>query len=182
MIFVFFGLYIKKTGLRVKLFFSRRLTWGILLGVLFGLMSARNVISRPETEKLTGILLYWAVFWRGFFYGAVDGLLLFSFPWIVTWRSLRAEGKNTYMKIGSSLIAWVFILLITTFYHLGYTDFRSKKIIQPNIGSTIASIPTLITANPIASPITHIFLHVTAVVHSPYTKLFLPPHREKIEE
>jgi hypothetical protein len=40
------------------------------------------------------------------------------------------------------------------------------------------SIPTLVTPNPVASPITHIILHVTAVVHSPYTELFLPPHRE----
>lgn len=37
--------------------------------------------------------------------------------------------------------------------------------------------PTLVTAKPIASPLGQVFLHVTAVVHSPETDLFLPPHR-----
>lgn len=51
-------------------------------------------------------------------------------------------------------------------------------IAQPNIGSTIGAVPTLLTANPVASPISHVFLHVTAVIHSPETDLFLPPHRD----
>jgi len=40
-------------------------------------------------------------------------------------------------------------------------------------------VPTLVTASPVASPVAHLFLHVTAVLHSPETDLFLPPHRER---
>ena len=43
-------------------------------------------------------------------------------------------------------------------------------------GDAIWSIPTLVTLNPIAAPIAHIGLHVTAVLHSYHTDLFLPPH------
>jgi hypothetical protein len=53
----------------------------------------------------------------------------------------------------------------------------SGLIVKPNVGGTIMSVPTLVTANPIGSPLTHVFLHVAAVVHSPRTDLFLPPHR-----
>jgi hypothetical protein len=49
---------------------------------------------------------------------------------------------------------------------------------EPNIGSTIGAVPTLLSANPVASPLSHVFLHVTAVLHSPETDLFLPPHRD----
>jgi hypothetical protein len=79
--------------------------------------------------------------------------------------------------VGVALLSWLMILMMTTAYHLGYGDFRSRRILQPNIGSTIMAVPTLVSGNPVASPIAHVILHVTAVVHSPYTELFLPPHR-----
>ncbi len=170
--------YTKKTQLNLKEWFSRRLVWGILLGLIFGALMVQNVLSRPATEKFTGPYLAWLIFWRGLVYGAIDALLLSAFPWIVTWRAFNVEKKPLRKKIAFGLLAWLFILVLTTAYHLGYSDFRSKKIIQPNIGNTIISIPTLVTANPIGSPIAHAIMHMTAVIHSPKTELFLPPHRE----
>lgn len=177
-IITYFFIYIRKTQLNLKEWFSRRLIWGILLGLIFGALMVQNVLSRPETEKFTGAHLAWLIFWRGLVYGAIDGLLLSSFPWIVTWRAFDVEKKPLGKKIAFGFLAWLFILMVTTAYHLGYSDFRSKKIIQPNIGNTIISVPTLVTGNPIGSPITHAIMHITAVIHSPKTELFLPPHRE----
>ena len=177
-ILTFFTIYIKKTLLSLREWFSRRLLWGILLGLIFGAFMVQNVLSRPETEKFTGPYLAWLIFWRGLIYGAIDGLLLSVFPWIVTWRAFNVEKKPLGKKIAFSLLAWLFILVVTTAYHLGYSDFRSKKIIQPNVGNTIMSVPTLVSANPIGSPITHAIMHTAAVIHSPKTDLFLPPHRE----
>jgi hypothetical protein len=174
----FFTIYIKKTQLNLKEWYSRRWFWGVLLGLIFGALMVQNVLSRPATEKFTGPYLAWLIFWRGLVYGAIDGLLLSAFPWIVTWRAFNVEKKPLANKIAFGLLAWFFILVVTTVYHLGYSDFRSKKIIQPNKGNTIISIPTLVSANPIGSPITHAIMHIAAVVHSPKTDLFLPPHRE----
>ncbi len=174
----FFITYIRKTQLNLREWFLRRLLWGILLGVIFGALMLKNVLSRPETEKFTGPYLAWLIFWRGLVYGAIDGLLLSTFPWIVTWRAFDVEKKPLGKKIAFGLLAWVFILVLTTAYHLGYSDFRSKKIIQPNIGNTLISVPTLISANPVGSPIAHAIMHIAAVIHSPKTELFLPPHRE----
>lgn len=47
---------------------------------------------------------------------------------------------------------------------------------QPNFVSALGALPTLLGANPVASPISHVFLHVTAVLHAPETDLFQPPH------
>jgi hypothetical protein len=174
----FFTIYIKKTKLNLRKWFSRRWVWGALLGLIFGALMVQNVLSRPATEKFAGPYLAWLIFWRGLIYGAIDGLLLSAFPWIVTWRAFNVEKKPLEKKIAFGLLAWLFILVVTTAYHLGYSDFRSKKIIQPDIGNTIISIPTLVSANPIGSPITHAIMHTAAVIHSPETELFLPPHRE----
>jgi hypothetical protein len=174
----FFTIYIKKTQLNLKESVFKRLFGGILLGLIFGALMVQNVLSRPETETFTGPYLAWLIFWRGLIYGAIDGLLLSTFPWIVTWRAFEVEKKPLGKKIVFGFLAWLFILVLTTAYHFGYADFRSKKIIQPNIGNTIMSVPTLVSANPISSPITHAIMHIAAVIHSPKTELFLPPHRE----
>lgn len=177
-IITFFSIYIRKTKLNFKEWFSRRWVWSILFGLIFGALMVQNVLSRPETERFTGTYLVWLIFWRGLVYGLIDGLLLSSFPWIVIWRAFDVGSKSLGRKIAFGFLAWFFILVVTTAYHLGYSDFRSGKIIQPNIGNTIISVPTLVTANPIGSPITHAIMHIAAVIHSPKTELFLPPHRK----
>lgn len=174
----FFTLYVKRTGLELKEWISPRLGWGVALGVAGGIVLMQGVLARPETAHLDGGMLAWAIVWRGVIYGAVDGLLLFAFPWVVVWRAFEVGEKGWGAKVGAGGVALVSVLLVTTAYHLGYGDFRSRMIVQPNIGSTIGAVPTLVTANPVASPLSHVFLHVTAVVHSPETDLFLPPHRD----
>ena len=176
-IIIFFSAYIRKTNLHIKEWVSKRWSWSILLGLTFGALMVQNVLSRPETDRFTGAYLAWLIFWRGMVYGVIDGLFLSSFPWIVTWRAFEVGKKSLGKKIAFGFLAWGFILVVTTAYHLGYSDFRSRKIIQPNIGNTLISVPTLVTANPIGSPITHAIMHTAAVVHSPQTELFLPPHR-----
>jgi hypothetical protein len=174
----FFAVYAKRTQLDLRTWVGRRWGWGIALGLGIGTVMAFAVVSRPATEPLTGGLLAWALLWRGVVYGAVDGLLLFAFPWVVVWRAFDAEAGSWRRKLQAAAAAWVLTLGVTTLYHLGYADFRSRKVVQPNVGSAITAVATLVSANPVASPIAHVMLHVAAVVHSPYTDLFLPPHRE----
>lgn len=173
----FFRVYIKRTHLNLSEWLWRRAVWGVLLGLILGALLVQNVLSRPATEQLTGAYLAWSIFWRGIVYGLIDGLLLTTFPWIVTWRAFNGEEKPLIRKIGVGLVGWVFVIVITTAYHAGYADFRSRKLPQANIGNTIIFIPTVVAANPLGSPLAHAIMHVTAVIHSPKTDLFLPPHR-----
>lgn len=174
----FFAAYVKKTAFELHAWISRRLGWGLALGILGGLALMRGVLVRPETPHLAGGALAWAIIYRGVFYGAVDGLLLFAFPWIVVWRAFHAEGGSRSVRVGSAAVGLLAMLFVTTAYHLGYRDFRSSRIVMPNIGGVIGGLPTLVAANPVASPISHVIMHVTSVIHSPESDLFLPPHRE----
>ena len=63
-------------------------------------------------------------------------------------------------------------------YHLGYPDFRRSKVQRPLSGDVMRSVPTLVTLSPLGTPIAHIATHVTAVVHSYETDLFLQPHEQ----
>jgi hypothetical protein len=120
---------------------SRRLLRSVVLGLLGGIVLAQGVLARPDTARLSGAFFWWALFWRGAIYG-LDGVLLFSVPWVVASRALDAEGAGIARKLTASCVAYIGILGVTTAYHLGYRDFRSSKIVQPNIGSTIAAVPT----------------------------------------
>jgi hypothetical protein len=76
----FFSTYIKKTQLNPREWFSRRLVWGVVLGLVSGALMVQFVLKGAATERFTGAYLGWLVFWRGLVYGAIDGLLLSSFP------------------------------------------------------------------------------------------------------
>ena len=67
---------------------------------------------------------------RGLVYGAIDGLLLTVFPWVVTWRAYNVQEKPFAKKIARGFLGRLFIVVISTAYHTGYSDFRSKKMIQ----------------------------------------------------
>ena len=65
---------------------------------------------------------------------------------------------------------------MTAVYHAGYSEFRSEKVTKPLSGDLVWSVPTLVTLNPIGSPLAHATMHTTAVLHSYETDTFLPPH------
>jgi hypothetical protein len=106
-------------------------------------------------------------------------LLLSAFPILAVFaaadaRSLRRRRSGTVAVGAAALLA---SLVMTTVYHLGYSDFRSCLLARPVTADLVWSVPTLATLNPIGSPITHATMHVTAVLHSYDTGVFLPPHR-----
>jgi D-alanyl-D-alanine carboxypeptidase len=136
------------------------------------------VLNEPATTRPDGLELATAIVWRGVLYGLADGLILSAFPILAVFAAFagtrvldRRRGKAA---VGA--LALAVSLLFTAVYHLGYSDFRSEKIRKPLAGDVVWSIPTLVTLSPIGAPVAHAGLHVTAVVHSYETDLFLPPH------
>lgn len=174
----FFAVYVRTTRLDLAGWMRRRIAWALPLGILGGVALTFGVLARPATPHLSGAELAWAIAYRGVLYGSVDGVLLFAFPWIVVWRALEAEHGPLGVRLKATGLALVAVLFMTTAYHLGYSDFRSSKLVMPNVGSLICGIPTLASANPVASVISHAVMHVSSVVHSPGSELYLPPHRE----
>lgn len=176
----FLALWARATGLRWRDAVCRRRRLTILLaagcaGVLTFIVLGQDATNRPAGAALIG-----AVLWRGAFYGAIDGLLLSSFPILATFAAFKGSkldrsGRRGKLAIGA--VALVASLLMTAVYHVGYSDFRSGKVRSPLAGDVVWTVPTLVTLNPIGSPLAHAVMHTTAVLHSYHTDLFLPPHR-----
>jgi hypothetical protein len=176
----FFALYTIRTGLRVSAVIRRRLPLALALGMLGGLVLTRRVLADPLGAGPSGLRFAWDLLWRGLIYGAVDGALLSAFPWLVTWRALGGESAPLGKRVWLTLLALSSALIVTSAYHLGYPDFRGPKLVQANVGNAIASLPTLLSANPLASPLAHAGLHLAAVAHNPESDLFLPPHAPSV--
>jgi hypothetical protein len=185
---VYYGIYAASTlalvaawlraeGRPLGSFLARRWTWGLGLGVLAGAVMILVAVNAEEASgRPGGVELAAAILWRGVVYGAIDGLLLSVFPILVVYTALRPERRRLLGKVAVGLAALAASLVMTAVYHAGYSDFRSAQLRSPVAGDVVWSMPTLVTASPLGAPVAHVALHVTAVVHSYDTDLFLPPH------
>jgi len=176
--FGFFGSWAHYTEQSIRAMIARRWVLAIVLGLVVAGVMAFIVLRQDATSRPTGLTLAAALMWRGVVYGAADGLLLSSFPILAVFAAFAGSPlrSSTSGKLRIGALALLASIAMTAAYHAGYSDFRSGKIANPIAGDVIWSIPTLVTLNPIAAPIAHVGLHVTAVLHSYNTDLFLPPH------
>lgn len=179
LVIAFLAAWIRATERPWRATVRRHWRLAVVLGLLFGAVLAFIVLKADATARPGGAGLVGAVLWRGLFYGAIDGLLLSSFPILAVFGAFAdthlAQRRRGKAVIG--VVALIASLLMTATYHLGYSDFRSEKLRSPLAGDVLWSAPTLLTLNPIGAPIAHMTLHTAAVLHSYHTDLFLPPHR-----
>ncbi len=178
-VLAFFVAWARATAQPLREMLRRRWRLTAVLGLLCGAILVLIVFGQDATTRPSGVELVGALLWRGVFYGAIDGLLLSSFPILAVFAAFEETRLNSRRR-GKAVIgalALVASLMMTATYHLGYSDFRSPKLRSPVAGSVVWSAPTLLTLNPLGAPIAHAALHTSAVAHSYKTELFLPPHR-----
>jgi hypothetical protein len=169
----------RDTGRSVREMLARRLPLAVGLGLVFAAIGAAIVTGAEDgSPHPGGIEFIGALLWRGIVYGAADGLLLSAFPILLVFAVF--EKSRLRRRVGGLIvvgaIAMAASLAMTAVYHAGYSDFRGSKLSKPVTGDLVWSVPTLATLNPVGAPIAHVGVHITAVVHSYDTDLFLPPH------
>ena len=175
-----FVLWSRSTGYDLVAAAKRRWPAALLLGLgTAGVLALMVVRTDDATQRPGGLELAGALAWRGILYGVTDGLLLSVFPILVVFGAFAGTRLDRRFsgKLAIGAVALVASLAMTAAYHAGYSDFRSEKLRKPLVGDAIWSVPTLVTLNPIGSPIAHAGLHTSAVLHSYETDTFLPPHR-----
>jgi hypothetical protein len=175
---VFFGLWARSTHQPLWAMMTRRWPLAVTLGVVCAGLLSVIVLQQSTTARPGGATLAAAVVWRGVLYGLADGLLLSSFPILAVFAAFAGTSMRRRMrgKLMIGVLALLASMALTGAYHAGYSDFRSGKVANPLAGDVIWSAPTLVTLNPVGAPIAHAGMHVTAVLHSYHTDLFLPPH------
>lgn len=175
-----FGAWARSTGLRVPELLRRRWPLALALGAagavvtVFAVLRVEDATPRPDGAELAV-----AVLWRGVVYGLSDGLLLAALPVLIVYAALDPGRRRIGGKIAVGAAALAASLAMTAVYHLGYAEFRDGDLAKPLTGNAAWSLPTILTANPVASPIAHAAMHVTAVVESYETEVFLPPHEPR---
>ena len=170
--------FIIAKNISVSDLFSHNWYWGLLGAVVVGALVIKNVYSQPPSERSKGIGLLIDITWPGLIYGMTDALLLSVLPVISV--NLAFEGSSIgelwYGKIGIGILALLASFFVTTAYHLGYTEFRGKKVIWANVGNGILSLAYILTLNPLAAILPHIGMHIAAMIHGKDTTGQVPPH------
>lgn len=176
---VFVAAWARASKLDVRALLRRNWQWAVVLGTACaGALTFIVLRTEDATTHPQGLELATAVVWRGVLYGVTDGVLLSVFPILAVFGAFAGRRilRRLRGKLAVGALALGVSLAFTATYHLGYPEFRSELLRKPVAGDVVWSVPTLVTLNPIGSPIAHAGLHVSAVLHSYDTETFLPPH------
>jgi hypothetical protein len=175
----FVATWARRSELDVRALVRRRWRWAVVLGALCAaVLSFMVVRTETATRHPHGLELAAALVWRGLLYGATDGVLLSAFPILAVFCAFKGRPllRRLRGKLAVGALALAASLAFTAVYHLGYPEFRGDMLRKPVAGDLVWSVPTLVTLNPVGSPIAHAGMHVSAVLHSYDTETFLPPH------
>jgi hypothetical protein len=137
----------------------------LVVGALVGAVLAIGVFNQAATPHPDGWRYAFQIIWRGPIYGCVDALTLYVFPAAVAYLLMRGNRRGLGRKVGFAGLALVLSLLMTTTYHLGYSEYRGDTIRYPEIGAVAANVPTALTGNPLGAVVAHGAMHTAAVVH-----------------
>ena len=173
---IFLGVYFWKQPISLKQLLGpwRMGLVGVAIATVFLMWKVQGY---PPSAVPEGIQLVWAILWIGITYGVVDGLLLNVMPVLVVKR-LWPDEKNTSRPtlLTRGFLALLASIFVTIAYHLGYTEFHGLSILWAIIGNSIITSTYLLTGSPLSAIVTHVIMHVAAVLHGMETVLMLPPH------
>ncbi len=170
--------YIRWSKLSLRRCMLHHWGWGVVGGVLVGIFAVQSVVRQPSSSMPQGIQLLIDLLWLGVVYGTVDGLLLSVLPVFAVWNALAREGWTAHWpgRIGTGLLALLVSMGVIAVYHLGYPEFRGHQVMFPVFGVAMMSLAYIITGNPISALISHIAMHIAAVLYGLQTAMQLPPH------
>jgi hypothetical protein len=158
----FLSVYRKKSALNLKSSIKSGWALGLILAVFFGLgfISYYLTVS-TEGAGNTNITV---IIWRGLAFGFFSGVLLSAFPFVATWRAFAGTTPGRLRRVGVVIIAAFSVTLMSFSHNIGMIGPDMNKIEKQVKVELIASLPTLLSGNPIASPITKTFFRVSKTV------------------
>ena len=107
-------------------------------------------------------------------YGAAEGLLLSVLPVVVVWQGFTGSGgTDGWRGVAAGVLALAASALVIVVHHLGYREFRNRRIVQPLMACLVLSLGYLLTGSPIAAIGGHIVLHLALLRRG----IELPPHQ-----
>jgi len=156
--------------------------WGILAGVIAGLIVAPGLRRYPAHEHPHGVPLAERFVWEGVVYGIAEAVLLATLPVLAVWQASADLGwtESAWAKVGSGALAIVGALLVILVHHLGYREFRSPEkrpmLAGALLGCGVQALAFLLTGNVLAPVIAHVVLHIQMIMRG----IDMPPASERV--
>ena len=177
----FFVAFIVSNDVDVTQILSYNWYWGLLGAVAAGALAIGNVLSQPASKRRTGRGYVADLLWPGFSYGLIDALILSVLPILAIRQAFDGAAWTDGFagQIGLGALALAASFFVTALYHLGYPEYRNKRVFWTMMGNGIFSVAYLLTMNPLAAILPHIAMHMTAMTHGRETTGQVPPHYEK---
>ena len=148
---VFFAAFLARHGAALRPLWTVHLWQSLLIGALAGIALAIGIFNQAATPHPDGWRFGFQIIWRGLIYGSVDALTLYVFPAAVAYLLLHGNRNGLRRKAAFAGLAVLLSLLVTTTYHLGYSEYRGDTIKYPEIGALVANVPTALTGNPLGA-------------------------------
>ncbi len=157
--------------------------WGAAAGVLLSVYLITTVRRQPVSQQLHGAQLAGDIAWAGLVYGVLDALFLNVMPVVAVSIGFSQLGwaGSLWGKLLVGFIGLLSSLLVTLTYHLGYPEFRSRRVLLVLAGNSLITLAFLLSGNPFGSIISHTAMHVAAVIQGPETTIQLPPHYQPVQ-
>ncbi len=178
----FFWYYIRTTGVDVLAWFHQRWRLSLFLGLLAGVYVVVTVWRARVTAGPGGWLLTFEVLWRGIAYGAVDSLVMTTFPLAVAHGILRGRVDGLARRVAFGALTLLLVWALSAAYHIGFRQFDSSEAIRPRVTRTAIAIPAIVRANPIGSMAAQTAMNITATMRTFESWEFVPPHVEFIRD
>lgn len=152
--------------------------WGVLAGAIVGAIVAKHISSQPFSRTAQKGKLLFEIIWLGICYGVIDALFLNVIPVLMARYALSFLflPETLLSQIIFTVLSIILSLTVTFFYHLGYPEFRNKKMRLVLTGNVFIILAFVVSSNPLGAIVGHTIMHIAAVMRGPEKTLQLPPH------
>ncbi len=163
----FLWIYKKRSKIKVRSALKSGWALGIILALFIGLsFISFNMTDYSDITTTLGNKGVFAIFWRGIVYGLISGILISAFPFIAVWRAVAGSNPGSFRKFITIVVAFASILLTSASFSAGTSGFDKDKIAESVKMNLVAGLPTLLSGNPLASPIAGAFLRVSENINT----------------
>ena len=170
--------YFRWAGADVRRLLTANWKLGVLVGAVVSVFTIRTVLMQESSETPEGASLLFNLTWLGLVYGVLDALLLSVLPVHATFKALEARGWTIRGRswISAGLMAILSSMFVIGVYHLGYPEFRNVEVIAIMIAVAVQSLGYVVSRSPLLPIISHVAMHVAAVLYGISSVSQLPPH------
>lgn len=170
--------YARWSGMELRRFAREHWVTGLAVGAAVSVFTVRTVLMQPSSPSPEGLDLAFNLTWLGLLYGAADALLLSILPVYATWRALSVRGWTDRWagRFAAGALATFASMAVILVYHLGYPECRGPQVAMIVVGVAAQSLGYLIARSPIAPVLSHVAMHVAAVLYGLNSVSQLPPH------